>query len=187
MKRTLTALLLTLAIFLQACGEFNFQNVANRVANVADEAIPIVEIIPNCSACPGIVTSLKRVRDDSRAAAAAEAAGDNTTALDKAASVTRIIEALIDIDTKLLPAGKQTLVRALLAVADLAIREIVDHLQSMSKAMRVVVSRGANRSAQVMQDYAKKARLQCRSSVSGKFEKMSFCKSNPTTSTVERY
>lgn len=188
MRKTLTALLLCSAILLQGCA-FNFASAARTVGRSAGLAIPVVQSLVDsgeCRRCANIITVLQRIEDDSSILAQAFEQHDNTTALEKAAAITRSLEQLIAVDSKLIPQGKRTLVLALLAAADIAISEIANHTQKEADApTKVVLSRSAD--AQVMIKYAAKPRLQCRSSITGRFEKMDYCKANPNNSTVERH
>lgn len=182
----LAALTLSVVILLQACA-FNFASAANTVSDAANEAIPVVQslIDSHTCQCTQVIARLNEVRADSAALATAFNSGDNSTAIAKAASVTRALETLISTDSQLLPANKRTLFLAILAAADIAIHEIAAHVNQMAPAIAKTAS--TNPDVAVMVNYAAKPKLRARNSQTGRFVSLSFAKAHPDITQVERY
>lgn len=185
-RTVLSLVLATTILFQMACG-FNFASAANTVSDAANEAIPVVQslIDSHTCQCSQVIARLNDVRDDSAALSTAFSSGDNTTAIAKAASVTRALETLISTDSQLLPANKRTLFLAILAAADIAIHEIAAHVQQ--QAPTITKSARTNADVQVMVQYAAKPKLRARSSQTGKFVSFSYAKAHPDVTQVERY
>jgi len=197
--RIFTAFALTAAIifssFTAACSPGDLARNADRVAGALTRAQPLFQqlidggVIPQASGA-AIIGRLTQGAAAGKQLADAFRNNNAQGAVEQTAALIRTVEQIIDQDAKLIRQGPQrTAVLAILAAADIALGFISDQLVKTDRSHHALTQNvKANESSKdTIRRYAKKKRLRCRSSVTGRFEKMEVCKANPDTTVIERW
>lgn len=159
---------------------------ATEAVAIAREIVPLFESAGHSSpfvtqaitAGDLLVTALNEHRD-----------GD---ALEQAAAFIDATDGIVRDVLKIQDPGKRTLILATLAGARIALRHISEQLKEVEES-GVVVSDGPRRSTRPNAALAKvrafrtSKNFRCRSSQTGRFQSMSYCKAHPDVSQVETY
>lgn len=83
--------------------------------------------------------------------------------------------------------GKRTLALAITAAIRISLRRIAKFLKPAEDASMLRGARVGTSSRAKVREFAKSKDWRCRNSITGRFEKMSFCKTNPANSVVETF
>lgn len=188
-RRTALACILTLSLLSGiACDANKLAKDADTGAKALQKARPIVVSLIDGGAIPRDKGEAILARLDHGATiftnlATAFRNADNGSILSLTDQAIDVLDHLIQTDVLLIKdQAKRTLILSILAAADLALGIIADNLVQGASG----ISRGASVSGDRIQEFAKKARLKCRDSITGQFQKMEVCRLNPATTTVER-
>ncbi len=188
MRRTATAigLMVVLAMSLAtqtACDKGTLVANAKRVNSALREVQPI--LVAN-----GINSNrLTEAMNLSEQLVRAFEASDSTNALSLTSELITAFNGLVAQDVvRISNPTTRTIVLVGLAVGNIALRNIADALAEQATNRPMAGPMGASgRHAAVVQAFRTKKKWRCRSSITGRFAKMSVCKSDPSHTTVETY
>lgn len=173
-KRSAIALVIALSLLSTACPKKdNLVFWGEQVVGAATDAIPILT-------AAGVSTvKAEQFRDYGNKLVLAIKANDGT-ALGYAASCIDLLEQVAN-DAKLITdPARRTTVLVILAVAEVALHHIANALPA-PQAGRM----SAGRSATTIQNFKAKKAWRCRSSQTGRYAKMDYCRAHPDVTTVE--
>jgi hypothetical protein len=119
--------------------------------------------------------------------AAFDAGGTNTVEL--IANFITVFESVVSDASLISNPQTRTKILVMLSVADIALHTVAEILKNEEPKPSNAVFRGAvsRDSRDAILAFDKRPKMRCRSSVTGKFEKMSFCEKNPDKSVVETF
>lgn len=191
LSRKVLALILTSVIALNlACSTAQLVKLADRAGSVAVKLKPVIAPLVASGQLPADLPDRLDQFHDITGKLADAFRNQTGNAIELTATAIRLVETFINDDAvKIQDPGTRTLVLAILAGADIALGEISDSI-SGGAANHPAIARGIvaahPEDSATVASFAKKPRLRCRDSKTGRFAKMEICEANPDTTTVER-
>lgn len=174
-RKTALALLIALSLMATACPESkSLASLSHSAVAGIDQAVPIFQ-------SNGVdVSKLVKVRGFLADAEIAFNEQRTDDAIGFISSAIKMFDSVKEDVLRLANPTVRTIILVGLAVVNLRLQALSEKMAASPHA-RDVRTPGAA----VIAKHAKSKRWTCRNSVSGRFEKMSFCKANPSQSTVE--
>lgn len=181
LRRASLALALVFTIVLAGCSKTS----AAKYTRIATDAVESTEAIFSANGLP--VVNLQKVVAAGRAAQRAFESGASN-ALDLLSAFISSYEDWIASDVDLIKDQRtRTIVLVALSVGNIALHALVDMLDQGTPATIRTAAMPSSNTLATLENFRAKPRWRCRSSISGRFEKMDYCKANPATSQVEHY
>lgn len=167
--------------FTQTACDQNIVDNARLIVSVTTEVLPIF-------ASAGVnVAKVQKAVDIANKLVTALEQNNSSDAVKLTAALIPVFQEIVSDASLIQNPRTRTLVLATLAAAQIALRYISQKIQTKATDVGMAPAMGASRDGSVISEFAKKEKWRCRSSVTGKFEKMEVCKAHPDTTTVEGY
>jgi hypothetical protein len=132
-------------------------------------------------------TRLIQVRDMAGKVRDAFNAGDNTSAVDYARQLIMLFNLLTDDAKAIQNPTTRTIILVALFIVNEKLTDLANKVAAVPETVKVAASRRNSSAVNTIEAFRAKKNWRCRSSQTGQFAKMEYCKAHPDVSVIEIY